>query len=98
MQKKCKKCKGSDLSGGALEIDGHVDQSQDHYARDPVMRSVVMPFSPAPGINIENIGKQRCDGYYKRRLNAQDISEAVPLQEEACCRDQAHLSLVGQLH
>jgi hypothetical protein len=80
------------------EINGNVDDSQNNYAPDPVVCLVEVPISSAPGINIENIGKQGCNRYNKGRLNAQNVSEAIPLQDEACCCDQAYLSLVGQLH
>jgi len=81
-----------------LVIDGNIDQGQDDYTRNPIMRPIEMPLSPAPGINIENIGEKRCDRYYKGRFDLQDISEAVPLKDKACCCDQAHLGLVGKLH
>jgi hypothetical protein len=79
-------------------IDGNIDQGQDDYACNPIMRLVEMPLSPATGINIENIGEKRCDRYYEGRFDLQDISEAVPMNDKACCCDQAHLGLVGKLH
>jgi hypothetical protein len=94
IQRRDQERSGFNFLDAHLVIDGNIDQGQDDYTCNPIMRPVEMPFSPASSIDIEDVGEKRCDRYYKGRLDLQDICEAVPLKDKACGCGQAHLGLV----